>query len=306
MSIQFSYSELDTYRQCRHKHQLAYLEGWTPEGTAPALARGTAFHAILEAHYQLIASAQETGGVGLDDPRDERFGRIKAVRALPDDEINLLEWMYDGYIEQWGGDSDWEIVATEQKFQQDIGFGVLMHATIDLIVRKRSNGTLWIVDHKTCKNLPKSRELDLDDQLAIYIWMTRQHGIDVTGGINNSIRTHRNIKPMRLDERFSRYITVRTPRELETCVAEARQFAIEAYDPERAEDGSALLSHLIDRVRSPNMETCFWKCPFTEACLVGRKDGPARGRGFLRDSGFTVRVPHAHEPTEGELERLGL
>jgi hypothetical protein len=292
--IQVSYSEIDTYRQCRHKHQLAYLEGWTPDGTSPALARGTAFHAILEGHYATLAPDGAISGIS----PEVRALEVKAARSGPDEEVELLEWMYDGYTKHWGDDPHWEIVATEQKLDLPLPGGVVLHATIDLIVRWQDS--LWIVDHKTCKNLPKERELDLDDQLAIYIAVCRANDLYVKGGINNSIRTQRNKAPMVLSDRFSRHITLRTTGELERVLADVGHLALEAYDFAKVNARLGATGR-VDAVRSPNMDTCFWKCPFTEGCLQGRKYGPVRGRQFLRDAGFTVQTPHARVETPAEL-----
>lgn len=278
-----SYSEIDTYRQCPLKWQLAYLERWRTEDEAPALSRGTAFHAIMENHYLGLQRAQR----GDEGSYSEIFWpNIQTVlNEQPDEERELLAWMFDGYRDLYGEDSDWEIVAVEQRMEQWLltengtRSTFKLAGTADLIVRDHSaGGGLWIVDHKTCKNLPKGKDLDMEDQTALYTLLARSAGYDIRGAIYNHVRTQKlKAREMGADERFKRTLTVRTDRELETMSLEALEEMREAYRPRRTEAR-----------RRPDGERCGWKCGFTEACLVGRKNGPERMRAFLEDTGFTM------------------
>src|SRR4029450_6498058 len=79
---------------------------------------------------------------------------------------------------------------------------------IDLLVQAEQLGTgLWIVDHKTCKDLPTEKDLDLDDQMGLYTYLLRRRGLDIRGVIYNALRTQRLVRPMAMGERFSRTIT---------------------------------------------------------------------------------------------------
>src|SRR3954462_2769935 len=109
-----SHSEIDTYRQCRLKHQLAYVEKWRTDETADALARGTLFHSVMEGHYKKIKE------VGREDL--EAIDLWMAIRHLlydPDtgeqSEMQaLVEWMYRGYIDHYTLDPEWEIIDVER------------------------------------------------------------------------------------------------------------------------------------------------------------------------------------------------
>lgn len=270
-----SFSELDTYRQCRHKHDLAYKERWTPEETAPALARGTLFHSVMEAHYRAL----HAGGVGLaPDHPSPIHSALDVIVKTDNVDAELVEWIYRGYVAHYGFDPEWEIIDVERKIEAwlptDRGgrSAIKMKGKIDLVVRIK--GELWVVDHKTCKNLPKGRETDLDDQMALYLYLLRREGLPVRGAIMNYCRTEKlKTREMAPDERWKRVLTFRPDRELEIIAAEARELMAEAY--RRKGDGP----------RSPNPDTCRWRCPYLEACLFGRKGGDERQ--FLRDTGYT-------------------
>ena len=290
-----SSSELDCYRQCRLKHQLQYMERWRTDEEHEALARGTLFHSVMEAHYKTLREAQVEGD-GIPDHQDLWL----AVAPLlyeegtgdQSDRQALVEWIYRGYVETYGVDKDWEIVAVEYPLDD-----VLYHedgspsrfrlaGTADLIVRDRGvRGGLWLIDHKTCKDLPK-KDLDLEDQTAVYTLLLRRAGWDIRGAIYNFCRTYKlKTRDMHQGERFKRHTTIRGLRELETCAYEILELMEEAYG-RNLRIGTMKVR---DAPRSPNGDTCGWKCNMTEACLAGRKSGADATRQFLRDIGFTQR-----------------
>lgn len=279
-----SYSEVDTYRQCRLKHQLSYHENWRSDEVAPALSRGTLFHSVMENHYNILKE------VGAEEATHEDLFLAVAPLLYEDgtgnqtEEQELVTWIYKGYVEMFGLDSDWEIVEVEYNLREPIPFTDFdLAGTADLIVRDNSaGGGLWIVDHKTCSNMPKQKDFDMEDQTGLYTYLLRRAGFDIRGAIYNHCRTKKLVRPMTLDERYKRTLTVRTDRELETMVREVGSLMSEAYLwLDRTPEGM-----VFDAARSPDGERCGWKCNFTEACLAGRKGGPERTREFLEDTGF--------------------
>lgn len=273
----FSYSELDAYRQCRHKHQLAYRERWGKETDSPALLRGSLFHSVLQAHYNELRLGGRGGLPERPSPLLAGLDVVVKAEAEGNEHAELVEWIYRGHTELYGYDPQWEIVEVEKRFEiwlpTDRGTrsSLKLKGFVDLVVRWR--GDLWVVDHKTCKNLPKDRETDLDDQMGLYVYLLRRAGLPIRGAIMNYCRTERlKTREMDADERFRRILTFRTDAELETIMREARELMGEAY----RRRGEA--------PRSPNPDTCRWRCDFTEACLAGRKG--LDERGFLRDGGY--------------------
>lgn len=275
-----SFSELDAYRQCRLKHHLAWKERWREPVTPAALSRGTLVHSVLEEHY----TALKEGG-GLPEARK----RIRDAELLYDprsgnqtEEQELVEWMYDGYVEAHGTDEDWEILAVEHRdeawllTERGTRSSFKLKVKIDLVVRDRSaGGGIYVVDHKSCRNLPKGKDVDLDDQQGLYTSALRTKGHDVRGSVTNSLRTQKLVRAMSMDERFKRESTVRTDVELDTIRLEALRLFREAYRPVKGQDLPP---------RSPDTERCGWRCGFTEPCLASRKGADARQ--MLEDMGF--------------------
>ena len=292
-----SYSELDAYRQCPLKHHLAYKQRWTKTpGPGTPLARGTLWHLVMERHYSVLQRLQrELPGWSIK-PSDERYALEvlrKAVRPLFSDpdtgkqssDQELAEWMYQGYVAQWGVDPQWRILEIERAaivpLPSDTGrpsSRYRLKVKIDLIVQDRK-ADRWLIDHKSCKNLPNRLELDIDDQFGLYTAALRQLGWPVTGAIHSAARTERlkgdqeGTKLMPLDTRFARTSMFRSDAELTNLLRDAARTAREAYSPGPPRS-------------APNPNTCKWRCDFLDAHLMMRKGIPAST--VLPDMGFSV------------------
>jgi RecB family exonuclease len=280
-SITVSYSELDTARQCGFKHKKLYLERWhKPKDETTAAGRGTLWHQTLAAHYTAIKDGEDA-----ELAAKRELAAIRSKGTDPD-VCDLIEWMYEGHLEQWGHDQQWDILEVEHRFEVPLlnangnRTRFKLKGYIDLVVRDRETDRVWVVDHKSCGNLPKRLELDMDDQFGLYLWALGQLGMRPMGSIHSSARTKRNkVKPQPLNERFDRYYMARTPRELRTIALEALDTARWAH------------SKLNPHERSPRPDTCSWRCDLTESCLIARKNGEERGDRFLDDTGWTPGAP---------------
>jgi len=280
--VTISWSEIDTYRDCPHKHDLAYKQRWVGKTTSPSLQKGSLYHKVMEGHYRSL----------MERPGDLISARLAAEKWLTEwstewggndnEYAELIWWMYDGYVNRYGADDDWEIRGVEQKLEvplltkQGRRSRFTLKMQIDLIVRIRSmRGRLFIVDHKTGADLPKQKNLDMADQFSFYLWGMRELGYEAFGAIWNAARSTRLKREMTLTERFDRPMLARTDRELSTIAQEAYATARKAYAAKAIAE------------RHPDADRCQWKCTqFLEACLLGRKTDAARERQFLLDTGY--------------------
>lgn len=284
-----SYSELDAFRQCPLKHFLSYNQRWTlPEREDDhPLTKGTLWHEVMDAHYTTFLEA------GPDRNQHTLVDAERRVRALlfgdrgDQTELqSLVWWMYRGYVERYGTDPDWEILGVEVKFQRrlrDPRTGqpsrYLLKGKLDLVVRDKRTGKIWIIDHKSGANLPAEADLDIDDQFGLYGWLLKDAGIDVLGTIHNAARTTQNkgdlatdeelaanksLKRQTLDQRMKRTFMNRTDEELQSIAKDAWAVAVNAY-PE-ASGGRRLPLY-----SSPDPRTCQYRCDYLEPHLAARK-----------------------------------
>lgn len=301
--IVVSFSELDTHRQCAFKHQLSYVERWSqPQAPGTALSRGTLWHAVMEDHYREKQALDKLEGKAPGQRSLEDEYLLLRSRHLTDDggewrneDCELVDWMLDGYLCYWGWDEDWRILAVEVgavvPLPKATARPFAIKLKIDIVVRELSSKKLWVVDHKSGRDLPREKDLDIADQFKIYNWALRQSGHKVFGQMHSAARTYRlKTKEQPLEERFSRTRLYSTDKELDMVAHEA------ALEAERAwrgrEAGQAVNSGILDAYpddppRSPDEDRCGWRCSFTEACMFGRRTGDNRKtRLMLRDQGF--------------------
>ncbi len=255
--------------------------------TSRALAVGSLWHLVEETHYRTLQTAQlvKSADTNWDDVLEEAAfaaGEIILTACGDDEYRDLVKWMYDGYVECYDIDRKWTIKAIEHAAEIWLptaaggrsAFKIKMK--IDLIAHEWAANRLWVVDHKSGRDLPKQKDLDLDDQFGLYTWGMRKLGHPVFGQIHNAARTYRlKTREMSMEERFLRTPMVRSEAELDCIATEAWRTAKRAY---QIKPGQA------ERFTDP--DRCGWRCDYREACLMGRKLGPDYERKFLRDCGY--------------------
>jgi len=276
-----SFSALDSFRTCPHQWFLTYVERWTPPEDSPALERGTLFHSVMAAHYNHLRTTQKP---------TVRSARSAVLPLLYDgndqSEIQMLvEWIYEGYVEHWGLDDGWRILAIEQRLNHPLPKirGVKLAprkatGVIDLVVEERADKSLWLVDHKSHKDLPSERKIELEDQMPFYDWFLQALGKPVLGVIYNTARAlkYKTDRPQPLEERFSRIPLHFNDKQLATVAREAaltvtRMDAIKTRAQAERNTG----------------EHCLFRCSLTESCLAARKGMDENE--FMRAKGFVRR-----------------
>ena len=292
MTITVSNSEIECFRQCPMKHQFAYKHAWQPPETSPALAKGTLWHLVLEEHYRYLWKCQQEQQKPLSR---ELHGLVYPLLfdkwGEQTENQELIEWMYTGYLEQYPiADEirEWKILGVEHAFEfwlpteRGGRSRYRVRMKLDLIVQDLAK-RIWLVDHKSGKDLPNDKMLELDPQFSLYTWGLRKAGKKIYGQIHDAARTLRYKdpgKPQPLDERFRRTMMYRTDEQLE-------QIAIDAYRTARrawtTKDGEA--------ERAFNSDTCRWRCDFTEPCLLLTKVGTDE-KQVMEGFGFTVGDPY--------------
>lgn len=270
-TITVSWSEIDTYRQCPFKHRLAYKERWQQDTKSPALNKGTLWHQVLEIHH----TGLKVGIPHLEIVEQVRHFLVNETTQDPE-YVDLIAWMYKGYVDFYGFDPDWRILAVEHAAEfwlpTDRGGRSRFKLKMKLDIIVKWAGRTWIVDNKSGKDLPNEKMLEFNDQFGLYCWGLRQMGKDVHGAIHSAARTQRNkSKPQPLDERFRRTPIYRTDRELHTIAVEAYKTVRQAYQNQ-------------DPQRHPDEDRCGWRCDYTEPCLASRKGDDVHE--LLADFGF--------------------
>ena len=293
-----TYSELDTYRQCPLKHKWSYKDRWVkPPKVGSPLSRGSLWHLVMECHYtwlQRFPNDPKVNPAFLKKWIDQHLLYDEAGNQNEDQE--LVEWMYDGYLDCYGVDPDWSLVQIESANQVELpapdgATPFILRFKNDLLIRSRKSGQLWLVDHKSARDFTRQTEIDVDDQFGLYTWALRKLGFPVVGTIRSDARTQRNKSPMTLEQRFRRVSTYRTDQELENIARDAYATASVAW-------GDTPLHS------SPAPDRCSWRCDFLQAHLMYRK-GVADEATILSDFGFSVNEKkHREYETDSVLDLI--
>lgn len=310
--VTVSYSELDTFRQCPMKHELAYGQRWVKEqADTGALGMGTLWHRMLETHYLTIKSAQVTdtdGKVVWNVSRDDLLIAVQdavneLLATMRDDEgrdpevLKVLKWMYRGHLEVFGLDEEYDIIAVEStavitlKNEDGSNSWVRLKVKLDLIVRD-SDGRYWVIDHKSAGQLGRDdKDLDWDDQFGMYIAAMRRQGLRIMGAIHSAALKKPNkgdflfpgdegyktsMKETPIENRFKRTRLNRTDPECDSILGDALADTELAY------------SDANHKRRHTNPDTCKWRCDFKEACIFGRRTNNQQNVLItLQRTGFT-------------------
>lgn len=176
-------SERAAFKRCVMKWWWSYREGLRPIGTpSNALWFGTGIHLAFAEWYvpgtKRGIDLRETWSAYCEE--EVRFIRTEAVRGDDIDE-KIAEYvaakelgliMLNGYLEKYGHDENWDVIAPEQAFGVLIpdGFGqplIELNGTFDGVYRDLVDGLIKLMEHKTAKQISLDH-LSLDDQVGTY------------------------------------------------------------------------------------------------------------------------------------------
>jgi hypothetical protein len=151
---------------------LSWHRGLQPdrEERTGALALGTHVHEALACHYS------PTDG---RDPLAVLRGSYEAdIAEFPAEEeairkdLDLAATMVEGYLEwleETGADNWFDVVGEEVPFEAELAPGVALIGKLDLVIRRRSDGALAALDHKTAAELTSPlKTIHLNEQGRTY------------------------------------------------------------------------------------------------------------------------------------------
>jgi hypothetical protein len=177
-------SSRSAFRRCPlpRRWYWQYVDGYKERSMADQLWFGIGIHDALAKWY---LKGRRRGPHPADTFREwhgEETSEIRAAYADRDyqdmdeakyeDSLVLGISMLEGYIEEYGKDTDWSIIAIERPFKirvlKDGKAIAYFMSTWDGVYRDRRNDRIELVDHKTATAV-QTAYLELDDQAGIYV-----------------------------------------------------------------------------------------------------------------------------------------
>jgi len=299
-----SNSEVQCFKRCRRKWWLTYHRKLrkVEERTTGALMLGTRVHEALAALYsptpqdpiEVIRNEYNKAREGVD-PETFDFEDLNKEAALA---LAMIEG-YVQWVEETGIDDDLEVISVEEELSAPFdGVPVTIIGKLDTRVRRKSDGRLLSMDHKTCASFDSlTRTLELNEQPLMYQLLERltqpsdQH---VTGGMYNMLRKVKrtgNAKP----PFYLREMIHHNDTELRNFwlrLLGTLQTMVEVEN--RLNDGE---DHHLVAYPTPT-STCAWDCDFRAVCPLFDDGSHAEG---LIESAYRVHNPYERYQTEVTL-----
>jgi hypothetical protein len=182
--IELRTSERGAFKRCPQRWEWGVKMGLTPRRAANPLWWGQAMHVALAGWY-LHGSKR--------GPRPaETFSEVlegdRAIRVPSGDEALEAEYVdardlgiavLEHYVEHYGVDEHWDVIATEQTFEYwmpKLGLRKGRHirylGTFDGVYRDRRTGYIWLMEHKSAAGI-NTNHLPLDYQAGSY-WLVAE------------------------------------------------------------------------------------------------------------------------------------
>jgi hypothetical protein len=172
-------SRMKAFHACPRLHHYEYDLGYRAVSAGALRDFGTAFHAGLEAWWGAYRDGKPEAATDL---------ALEAIATAGDDTTSVDEagvikarLLMAGYGARWAASmDDYEVLGVEEQFLMQLttptgrrARGLKLAGKLDGIVRRRSNGTIWQVEHKTTgadlgAGSPYWQRLRLDSQVSVY------------------------------------------------------------------------------------------------------------------------------------------
>jgi hypothetical protein len=311
-------SERRAAKRCWQRYEWGNLEGLTTTDPSAALWFGSGVHDVLAYYYGKTGFRRNLDFLDVwekwcDEGSDD--GEYVGAAEYGDKfnlELRALgRAMLKGYHEHWGGDKDWDVIATERTFQVRIpmpdGTHVTYVGTWDGVYRHRVTKKVRLMEHKTAKAI-SNKHLSLDDQAGSY-WavaytILAKEGIlkpkqGIEGITYNYLRKAlpdqrpRNKEGHYLNQDgrvsksqpaplFERFEIKRNARERAVQIQKIKN---EVHHIRAIKDGSLPVT------KNPTAD-CSWDCSFFQMCEVHDQGGTAWEE--FRDAVFVERDPYQY------------
>ena len=290
-------SQLDA-AACRLAWHLGYRLGYRPRRVSKSLDLGTGIHAALEALYKSGADPVGAFVEWCAARRAEISPQWEDDARAMDEIEDLGTVMLAGYVDRYGDDPGFEVLATEATLTARIpvpGKNTLsrytMTARLDGIIRDLDSGRLFSLEHKTYRSF-SAAHFDLDHQFTAQVWLGQQclgdlglEGEEIIGVLYNGLRkavpTKRTTAPLFVREKIFR------------TRAQIDAFLHRAYN--QCRDLSTASVRIYPQ---PNPMRC-GTCSFRDPCIAYQR---GEDMGFILDNMYTSRAEREAAAAGGEAQ----
>ncbi|MCA9316824.1 MAG: PD-(D/E)XK nuclease family protein, partial [Planctomycetes bacterium] len=210
MSNLLTNSRLRTWRDCKRRHRLLYLDGWRPRREDDAVSFGRLAHLGLEGWWKAAPEQRLYEAMLRISGRAHDLFQEAAVREL----LRAYDERYAGTMEGY------DVLAVEATFTAPLlnpetgaaSRTFLLAGKVDGIVRERATGRVLLLEHKTTSEAIEDattsywRRLAMDGQVSHYYVGAESLGHRVEGCLYDVLLRPR-LKPLKATPEASRKYT---------------------------------------------------------------------------------------------------
>lgn len=308
-----THSSLECFKCCRRKYQYRYLDKICPKEASNALQFGTEMHEILAQLFEGIEAEQARENAEIEpieSVRDRLCAMIDIANLEPTDRAKL-KGLTIGYLNKWylSDCREYEVIDVEKEFSHEAEYHykdcephVFFVGKVDGILKRKSDGKYFILEHKTASIVDESyvAQKEIDSQTMTYAACIQDvMGIEISGAIHDIITKQKiRLKKGETEEGFcQRLIDDVTDDNFTRIIIE--------FEPYELRDFTKELNEAVDdAVYCRN----FYKC--TGSC-IGRYGACeylplCKAKGKLEGLEELYEVRKAHEEISDEtLEGVG-
>lgn len=183
------YHYIYAYVQDPYGWYLKYVRHLKPIHTKPALIMGGALHSAIEAAYRFDSedSCLKTFKSVMQSRKAEYIDTPTYLEDVSDGTAMLKCWLAAWLRYDF---TTYHLLHIEDEFSLPLSNGMLITVRPDLIVARKTDGNLRILDHKSTRwSIPKAHaSLEGTDQSTSYIWAVQQlYPSNVLDGVESDI-----------------------------------------------------------------------------------------------------------------------
>lgn len=242
-----SHSRVKFWRRCHRQYHYRYAERLKRKRKAAPLLKGEILHALLDAR-----SMKKNPLAVLETYAKDYKNLFIEEQEMYGDIIGDMRRIYEGYSLEYANDG-FEVLASEEFVACDLAGGLRFVGYIDKRVVDK-HGRMWLMEHKTGKNIPPAENRYYDLQSLMYVWAFNQtHKTErISGVVWDYIRTKPPTIPQQLKAggiSIAKNITT----DHRTFMAAIEEYGLDPLDySERLDDLKAQESPFYRRITLPN------------------------------------------------------
>jgi hypothetical protein len=193
-TVKYTTSMVKTFKQCRKKYFLEYVENLKPIQTPAALHLGTLYHKGLE----LLLNGMNIADVGLHLEAEQRNHCLDYCLDYDPIPAGIAIEMVKAFYRE-SGYQNWQIRKVEEKFEVATGYGKRLTGKIDAIMEHESKD--FLIEHKSTSvwngdGAEYLHNLLWDEQSTNYLYAYRELYGKSAAGIMYCIVEKPTIKPL--------------------------------------------------------------------------------------------------------------